>query len=122
MNDIRNSRFLSKEDVGIGTLLTIKSVQKENVAMKDDVPDHKVTISFVEDGFKPMVVNTTNGTIIAQIVGDGENIEATWPGTKIVAYNDPNVGFGGKITGGIRVRAPKPGSVPTAKPVDDLPF
>ncbi len=53
----------------------------------------------------PLCLNWTNLQLIARIAND-ENSD-NWPGTKIVLYDDPNVSFGGKIVGGIRVRAPK---------------
>lgn len=63
-----------------------------------------------------MVLNATNGQIIAGIVKSEET--DTWPGNKIVLYDDPNVSFAGKLTGGIRARAPrgqaaKPAAAPT---------
>lgn len=115
INDIRSSRYLKKEDVGEGVFVTIKSLSKENVAMEGAEESYKVVVHF-EELEKPMVVNSTNGQIIAQITGQDEDIEHTWVGAKIVLYNEPNISFGGKLTGGIRVRAPK---VPTKS---DLPF
>lgn len=54
---------------------------------------------------KPMILNSTNGQIIAKITGSEESDD--WDGKQIVLYHDPNVSFGGKLVGGIRVRAPK---------------
>jgi hypothetical protein len=54
---------------------------------------------------KPMVLNSTNGQIIAQITKSEDTDH--WTGQKIVLYDDPTVSFGGKLTGGIRVRAPR---------------
>jgi len=106
IGDIKTSKYLSKEDVGIGTLATIKSLSKENVAMQGAEPDYKVVIHF-DELEKPLVVNSTNGQMIAQIAGNSEDIETTWVGIQIVLYNEPNISFGGKLTGGIRVRRPK---------------
>ncbi len=65
---------------------------------------------------KPMVLNSTNGQIIAAITGSEET--DNWIGKKIVLYDDPNVSFGGKLVGGIRVRAPrgKAATAPAPKP------
>ena len=58
-----------------------------------------------EEVEKPMVLNSTNGQIIAAITGSEESIH--WAGHKLVLFDDPTVSFGGKLVGGIRVRAPR---------------
>lgn len=60
-----------------------------------------------------MVLNSTNGQLIAQILKSDET--DLWKGQKVVLYDDPSVSFGGKLTGGIRVRAPR--GQAAAKPV-----
>lgn len=52
---------------------------------------------------KPLVLNSTNGQLIAQALGSPETDD--WKGKEIVLYNDPNVSFGGQLTGGVRARA-----------------
>ena len=118
LNDIRSSRYLKQEDIGKGALVTIRLIQKENVAMEGEKPQHKF-IAYFDEFEKPMVINPTNGEVIANITGAEDNIEQTWIGHKIVLYVEPNVWFGGKQTGGIRVRAPK---ISQAQPEPDLPF
>jgi hypothetical protein len=110
LGDVRSSKFLRKEDIGVGVLATISRLTKENIAIEGADSDYKVTVHFAELD-KPLVLNSTNGQIIAGIVGTEEDIEISWVGTKIVLYTDPNVSFQGRLVGGIRVRAPKPGSV-----------
>jgi hypothetical protein len=55
-------------------------------------------------------VNRTNSQLIAVATNAKNAGEAR--GKQIVVYNDPTVGFGGKITGGLRIKkiagAPKP--------------
>ena len=124
LNDLKASKYLKKEDVGKGVLVTISGITKENVAKDGADPDYKAIIHFKELD-KPMVLNSTNGQIIAHITGIINDIEKGWVGKKIVLYNDPNVSFAGKLTGGIRVRAPKPGAVTDNIPEptdDDLAF
>jgi hypothetical protein len=121
LNDVRTSKFLRKEDVGAGVLATIDMIVKANVALEGAETDEKVCLHFTELP-KPLVLNSTNAQIIAKITGQSENIEKTWIGTKIVLYNDPNVSYGGKLIGGIRVRAPKGQATQTARPDPDLPF
>jgi hypothetical protein len=117
IHDLKTSKFLKRDDVGPGVLVTISSVEKVNVAKEGAEPEMKFAITFAELD-KPMVLNSTNGQIIAKITGIEDPIES-WAGHKIVLYDDPNVSFAGKLVGGIRVRAPK---VPNAPPVQDLPF
>lgn len=128
ISGLKQSKFLTRADVGPGSLVTIKEIFQENVAKEGAPEENKWCISFVECD-KPMVLNATNGQIIASITKSEET--DTWPGAKIVLYDDPNVSFGGKLVGGIRVRAPKVAKSPTAaKPAppalpveeDDVPF
>lgn len=113
INDLKSSKFLKKEDVGEGSLVTIKGVHQENVAKEGAEPEMKWCITFNEFD-KPMVLNSTNGQLIGKITGIEDDIENGWIGKQVVLYNDPSVSFGGKIMGGIRVRARKDKS--------DLPF
>jgi hypothetical protein len=115
VGDLKSSKFLKKEDVGQGALVTIREVSQQNVA-KDGAPEEAKWCLHFDEFDKPLVLNSTNGQIIAKITGIENDIEVGWVGKKIVLYDDPNVSYAGKITGGIRVRAPKS----TTKP--DLPF
>jgi hypothetical protein len=101
---MKDSKFLKRDECGKGILLTIESCIKMNVAKEDDKPEMKWCLTFEED-VKPMVLNTTNAQLIAQFSGLDNSDE--WAGARIVAYDDPNVSYGGKLVGGIRVRAPK---------------
>ena len=129
INDVRISKFLKKEDVGEGVLVVIKAVGKVNVAKEGADEEIKFAVTFNELE-KPMVLNATNAQIIAKITGHEDDIEDTWPGTQIVLYDDPNVSYAGKLTGGIRVRAPRlPKAAPKKEPEraipdkdQDLPF
>ncbi len=111
--DMRESKFLKKEDVGKGALLTITGVSRLNVAKEGVDPELKWAMSFKETD-KPLVLNATNIQICEHIYGSDDTDH--WLGKALVLYTDPNVTFGGKLVGGIRVRAPKPGSVKVAPP------
>lgn len=117
LSDLKSSKFLKQSDVTPDVLVTIKSLFQENIAKEGAEEDLKWTIHFDELD-KPMVLNSTNGQLIAQITGITENIEVGWIGKKVVLYVDKNVSFGGKLTGGIRVRAPRS----AAEKKDELPF
>jgi hypothetical protein len=111
-----NSKYLSKNDVGEdGLILTIKGFRMETLK-SDEGDEDKMVMHFVED-MKPMVVNRTNSQLIA--VATGARTVGESKGKQIVVYNDPTVGFGGKITGGLRIKkvagAPKTAPKPSAR-------
>lgn len=125
-----DSKYLRKDDVGEdGTILTIAGFSRETVK-GDDGDEEKVVMHFVED-VRPMILNKTNSQLLAQITGVRVAGEAK--GKKLVVFNDPSVSFGGKITGGLRIkRIPGPArapAAPKARPAarepgsdDDVPF
>lgn len=92
-------------------LVTIRQITQENVA-KSGAPEELRWCIHFEECDKPAVLNSTNGQIIASIVKSEET--DNWAGHKIVLYDDPTVSFGGKLVGGIRVRAPR--NQPAAAP------
>lgn len=115
INQLKDSKFLKKEDCGQGILVTIKGLTEENMAMEGAAPEMKWCLHFNEVA-KPMTLNSTNAQIVAGIVKSEETDD--WVGHRIVLYSDPNISFGGKLVGGIRVRAPrnqptKPAPAPT---------
>ena len=113
IGEMKETKYIKKEDVGEGKLVTIAKMEQQNVAMDDQPEEIKWIIHFQEFN-KGMVLNWTNIQLIAKAVGSEET--ENWIGKKIVIYEDPNVSFGGKLVGGIRVRAVK--KQPTA-PVDN---
>ena len=117
VNELKNSKYLKKEDVDPAVKVTIKSCEMQNVALESQHPEEK-WVMFFEEFDKPLVLNSTNGQAIANICKSPESDD--WIGSVIVLYNDPNVGFQGKITGGIRVRAvkTKQASKPVQEPED----
>lgn len=129
-SDMRESKFLKKEDVGAGSLMTVDSCAQFNVAKEGAPPENKWCLTFSESD-KPLVLNSTNIQLCEQMFGSDDT--DGWIGKKIVLYTDPSVMYAGKIVGGIRVRAPKkatPASVvavpppPASAPLtdDDIPF
>jgi hypothetical protein len=108
------SKYLGKGDVGEdGLILTIKGFRMETIK-GDEGEEDKVVCHFREN-VKPMVINRTNSQLIG--VATGASTAGDAVGKQIVVYNDPTVGFGGKITGGLRIKkvtgAPRP--APTTK-------
>lgn len=101
---LKTSKFLKKEDVTPAVLVTIKDCIEYNVAQEGAPEEHKWCLTFNELE-KPMVLNSTNGQIIAGMIGSTHT--DNWRGHRVVLYVDPNVSMSGKLVGGIRVRAPK---------------
>jgi hypothetical protein len=135
VSEMRESKFLKQSDVGGGILVTITGCEQHNVAMQGADPEMKWCLTFQEVE-KPLVLNGINAQLCEKVCNSDNSDD--WVGHKIVLYTDPNVAFGGKIVGGIRVRAPKvakPAAVqaPRLKPApvaavetdlveDDIPF
>lgn len=126
------SSYLKRTDLGVrGKLLTIRECVQESID-GDKGPEDKWVLYFEEEE-KGMVLNSTNAQIIAGFTG--ERNSDNWGGLKVVAYDDPNVSFAGKLVGGIRVRQPQgraaqppPPQRPPTPPADlepqadDIPF
>ncbi len=120
---MRESKFLKQSDVGAGVLVTIVSIDQQNVSKEGADPEMKWCLHFSEVD-KPLVLNSTNIQLCAQICNSKNTDD--WTGKRVVLYTDQNVSFGGKLTGGIRVRkpkatAPKPKAPPPPPPVVDEP-
>ena len=115
IDQMKTSKFLASGDVREKPLLlTMTKLHMENVAMEGAEPDKKWCLSFVEAD-KPMVLNATNIQLIGSIHGPETD---NWAGKKIVLYHDPNISYGGKLIGGLRIRAPKnQPATPPAQPV-----
>ena len=101
LHELRESRYLTKEDVDPPLNVTIKKVIKENVGMEGEESREKF-VMFFEGQKKGMVLNFTNGTILEEITKSDDS--EGWVGWKIQLYSEPNIFFGGKKTGGIRIR------------------
>lgn len=117
-NEIKNSRFLSKEDVETPLLLTIVGCDQQNVAMESDPEEYKYVLHFQEHP-KPLVLGVTNFALIEQITGEDDT--DSWNGARIVLYIDRTVMYRGKPVGGIRARAPESQTSPQANETD-VPF
>lgn len=84
-----------------GIIVTVDRIEQQNVARDDDPPENKYIVFFREYE-KGMVLNTTNINGLAKAC-DSEDTDH-WPGKEVVVYVDPNVGYGGKTTGGLRIK------------------
>ena len=120
------SDYLKKEDVGEdGVILTIKGFKYETLETDNGGEEQKLAMFFQEEDYKPMIVNRTNAQLLQVATGSANAGEAK--GKKIIVYNDASISFGGKVTGGLRIKkiagAPKPATgVMTEADFDDQPF
>lgn len=97
-------KFLKKDDVDPPLLLTVQGFEEENVA-PEDKPKELKWVMYFEETDKGLVMNTTNLQLGAIAMGSQETDD--WVGKQFVVFNDPTVSYAGKITGGVRIRAPK---------------
>ena len=120
VDDLKTSKYLTKNDCEPPILVTIEKWDKVDVSKASQPADIKYVLYFKEED-KGMVLNHTNGKRIAKIASNADF--DNWIGKQIVLYNDPTVEFGGEEVGGIRVRAaklpesaePTPPSIPDEK-------
>ena len=115
------SKYLAKGDVGEdGLILTIKGFRMETLE-GDQGDEDKMVCHFKED-VKPMVLNRTNAQLISVATGASKAGDAV--GKQVVVFNDPTISFGGKVTGGLRIKKLS-GAPRTAAPAnfdDPVPF
>jgi len=114
---MKESKYLTKDDVGDGVLVTITKLEQQNVAL-DNEPEETKWIMHFKEFSKGLVLNWTNIQLTAKATGSEETDD--WPSKKIVLYTDENVSFGGKLVGGIRIRAAK--NQEKEFDPDDLPY
>jgi hypothetical protein len=103
----RNSRYVTQDEVreeGGVLRITVDEVVKENVALTGEKPRIRPVIHFT-DFDKPFVCNATNAELIFDQTGTVDSDD--WAGVVLELGVDPNVAYGSKITGGIRVTSAK---------------
>lgn len=110
VSEMIQSKFLRKEDFDEDRVLTIKGLRLED--MPGDSGEQKWVLYFREEP-KGMALNVTTIRVLEQAYGDDSD---HWVGNKVKVYVDPNVSFGGKIVGGLRLRTPKVVTKPTPAP------
>jgi len=105
IDELIESKYTKKEDVGDGKLVTFGSFKKANVAM-DNEPKRERIVATFDELDKPVVLNRTNLKKMAKLFGS--TVIDEWIGKKCVLFNDDSVTYGGEEIGGIRVRAAPP--------------
>lgn len=101
VSDMIISKFLRKEDFEEDRVMTIRGVKLED--MPGDDNQQKWVLYFREDA-KGMALNMTSIRVLEKAFGDDSDM---WVGKKVMLYVDPNVSFGGRVVGGLRLRTPK---------------
>jgi len=98
ISQFNNSKYLAKSDVKPPLIATVDYAIAENVGQPAKL---KLVVHFKE-AEKGLVCNRINREILAEISGSSETDD--WPGTKVQLYFKPDVEFGGKRVGGIRIQ------------------
>lgn len=101
-----DKNFLGSWDLpdGKDLVLTIDHCE-QNEVKNERGSQTKLTLHFVERGYKPMILNTTNAKRIMEAYGTGR-VDA-WKGKKISIYTEKVTAFGG-TTDALRIRAYAP--------------
>lgn len=119
MATITTGKFLRREDVSeAGTTVKVVRVWQEKLRLPDGGSETKWLVEFAHgsDTLKPLVLNSTNIRRCVATFGTQETDD--WVGKAIVVYDDPTIEFGGKLVGGLRLRAVAKKAVPP-DPVED---
>ena len=101
VSDMIQSKFLRKEDFDEDRVMTIRGVKLED--MPGDDGQQKRVLYFREEA-KGMALNVTTIRVLEKAFGDDSD---QWVGKKVKVYVDPNVSFGGRVVGGLRLMPPK---------------
>ena len=102
ISEMLPSSYLKQSDFDEnGLIVTVARVDNKNVAKEDELPEHKWIVYFNEYE-KGMVLNSTNIQALAKACNSDDTDD--WTGKEVVVYVDPTVGYGGKVTGGLRIK------------------
>ena len=103
--------YLKAADVAEAPL-TLKIAAAEKVifeARAGKPADSKWVLSFSTDPIRKLALNKTNLSILAKHLGKRTG---PWIGQTIEVYFDETVSYGGKLTGGLRIRVPRAPRLP----------
>ena len=103
------AKYLKKEDVPSPVNTSILWIKEEEVTTPGKGTERRLVLYF--DGLKKgLVLNTANAEALLEITGTDDTEK--WADTPVQLYVDPDVTYGGKKIGGIRIRKPAPVPVP----------
>lgn len=81
-------------------ILTIDHVEQNDVK-NERGSERKLVIHFAENGYKPMILNTTNAKAIGKVCGS--NKVENWEGLRVAIHTEKVTAFGG-TTDALRIR------------------
>jgi hypothetical protein len=100
---VGNAKYLKKEDIPSPINSSILWTKEEEVTAPGKGTETRLVLYF-EGLKKELVLNTANAEALAEITGTDEYEQ--WSDVPIELYVDPDVKYGGKKIGGIRIRKP----------------
>jgi hypothetical protein len=83
------------------------------MAKEDEEPEYRWIVKWQEFA-KPMVINATNIKRLFKYLGDDTD---QWKGGNVILYVDPDIEFGGKVVGGLRVKEYRKQAKPATGPI-----
>lgn len=107
-----SGHYLKKEDLSDPVDTELVWVKEETVTAPGKDTTTRL-VDYFEGLSKGLVLNTANCETLAEITGT--NDPNGWKDVAVQLIVDPDVTYGGRKTGGIRIRKPAPVSVPVPK-------
>jgi hypothetical protein len=106
---VGNAKYLKKEDIPSPVNTSILWIKEEEVTAPGKGTETRLVLYF--DGLKKgLVLNTANAEALVEITGTDDYEQ--WSDIPIQLHVDPDVKYGGKKTGGIRIRKPPSAPAP----------
>ena len=103
---VGNAKYLKKEDIPSPVNTSILWIKEEEVTAPGKGTEKRLVLYF--DGLKKgLVLNMANAEALAEITGTDDYEK--WADTPVQLCVDPDVTYGGKKIGGIRIRKPLSG-------------
>ena len=106
---VGNAKYLRKEDIPSPLNTSILWIKEEEVTAPGKGTETGLVLYF-DRLKKGLVLNTANAEALLEITGTDDTEK--WADTPVHLYVDPDVTYGGKKIGGIRIRKPAPVPVP----------
>jgi hypothetical protein len=104
ISEMLPSNYLKQTDFPEDYLVTVRKIERKNIAMDGKPADFK-WLAHYDEFEKPMVLNATNIQLMAKACGSDDTDD--WIGKQVIVYVDENVSFGGELVGGLRIRKHK---------------
>jgi hypothetical protein len=109
---VGNATYLKKEDLPEPVDTSLLWIKEERVTAPGKDTNTRL-VAYLDGLAKGLVLNTANCETLAELTGTDDYEK--WVDIPVQLYVDPDVKYGGKKTGGIRIRKPVPVVVPLLK-------